>query len=243
MIRIAVCDDVPEEREEVLAYAERFCASAEQAFFVEPFSSADDLLAAEGPYDLYLLDVLMPGVDGISAAKELRRRIPDAVIVFITTSLDSAVTGYQVEAAGFLLKPLSQSAFDETMNRLLQRGLIGSPACLSVIYDHMPVEIPLRKIVVLESDLHRLYVRMDRHLVTVNQRLSELEEQLSGRPEFLRCHQSFLVNLNYVEEIRENAFHLVKDIDAGIADVPISRTYYKFCKMTYYQYRLNRFRI
>ena len=243
MIRIAICDDIKEDREQVLACAERFCRASEQEFSAALFSSADELLSGEGSFDLYLLDVLMPGKDGIHAARELRRRIPDAVIVFITTSLDSAVTGYQVEAAGFLLKPLSQENFDETMSRLLQRGLIGTPPCLSVIYNHLPLEIPLSRIIALESELHRVHVRMDGSVVTVNQRLSDLEEQLSSRPEFLRCHQSFLVNLNYVEEILENAFRLTAGADAGIREVPISRTYYKFCKMAFYQYRLNRFRV
>ena len=79
-------------------------------------------------------------------------------------------------------------------------------------------------------------------MVTVNQRLSKLEEQLSEYPEFLRCHQSFLVNLNYIEDIPEGSFKL-KDAACSYSSlVPISRSRYKYCKMEFYQYRLNRLR-
>ncbi len=241
MIRIAVCDDVKEEREEVLRCAESFFGDLSRECEITEFSSGKELLDFNEAFDLYLLDVLMPKLDGMSAARELRKRFPDAIIVFITSSLDSAVASYEVEASGFLLKPLSQDSFSDTMDRLLRRGLIGPEAVLSVVSNHLPMEIPLSRIVLLESDLHRVHVRMDRHMISVNQRLSDLEAQLSSHPEFLRCHQSFLVNLRFVEDLRDGRFLLLPEVEAGFRDIPISRTNLKRCKMEYYQFRLNRF--
>ncbi len=242
MIRIAVCDDNPNERSEVEAQAKSYFDAGSQAYELDLYESALDLLANDKAYDLYLLDVLMPGCDGVSAAKAIREKDQNAIIVFITSNLDSAVEGYRVEASGFLLKPLTAESFVDTMDRLAKRGLIGTIPTLSVVSKHTPLGIPLSQIVMLESDLHQVYIYTIGETVTVNQRLSKLEEQIADYPEFLRCHQSFLVNLNYVDDILEGSF-MLKD-SAGVSNplVPISRSRYKYCKMEFYQYRLNRLR-
>ena len=242
MIKIALCDDNPNERRDIDAHVKEYFDGANQSYELEQYSSADDLLANKKTYDLYLLDVLMPGCDGLSAARIIRERESDAIIVFITSDLDSAVEGYSVEASGFLLKPLTSVTFKETMDRLHARGLVGKVPTLSVISRHTPLEIPLSKIVLLESNLHQVSIYTIGEEITINQRLSKLEEQLSDYPEFLRCHQSFMVNLNYVEEILEDSFKLKDNSDAGKGTVPISRSRYKYCKMEFYQYRLNRLR-
>ena len=242
MIRIAICDDNPDERREVETCVKSYFDDSRPPYELDQYESALDLLANEKDYDLYLLDVLMPACDGVSAATKIREKREDAIIVFITSNLDSAVEGYRVEASGFLLKPLTADSFKDTMDRLFKRGLVGFAPTLSVVSKHTPLEIPLSQIVLLESDLHQVYIYTSGEMVTVNQRLSKLEEQLSEYPEFLRCHQSFLVNLNYIEDIPEGSFKL-KDAACSYSSlVPISRSRYKYCKMEFYQYRLNRLR-
>ena len=130
--------------------------------------------------------------------------------------IDSAVDSYRVEAAGFLLKPVTPETFSETMERLIRNGRIGREASLHIIYSHMPVDIPLRRVVVLESELHRL----------------------ADHGEFLRCHQSFIVNLGYVSHIDGNEFVLRRGTGAGLGTVPISRNYLKRSKKVFYDFRL-----
>lgn len=240
MIKIAICDDVENERLEVSSCVKSYFGSSNQLFQYTEFSSATELLKSGEKFDLYLLDVIMPSTDGMRAARELRRRYPDAIIVFITSNLDSAVEGYRVEASGFLLKPLRKEAFDETMNHLMHRGLIGREPILSVVSKRLPMEIPLSRIIAIESDLHRVYLHMDGTAITINQRLNELDEALYGHKEFLRCHQSFIINLRYVREMDGSHFVLADNAVCTHKLIPISRTRLKFCKKEYYQYRLNR---
>ena len=238
MLRIAVCDDEKQERDRISRAAEAYFRGSGREIKIHAFSSSDDLLNSADPFDLYLLDVLMPGTDGIRAAEILKAADPDAVIVFITSMIDSAVDSYRVEASGFLLKPVSEEAFAETMDRLSRKNLLGKEEALRIIYDHLPVDIPLNRIVVLESDLHRVHIRLNGDIYTISQRLKTLEDSLSGHDEFLRCHQSFLVNLAYVSQIEYGDFVLREDIKAGIRTVPISRAYLKGCKKAFYDYKL-----
>ena len=238
MLRIAICDDEQKERQAVTSAAETFFQTRGWPFEIRSFPSASIMLKGAETYDLYFLDVLMPGTDGIRAAEIIKAAHPKAVIVFITSMIDSAVDSYRVEAAGFLLKPVNSSDFNETMERLVRRGLIGPDAVLEITYNHMPMAIPVRRIVALESDLHRVYIRLDGDTYTVSQRLRDMEELVNDHQEFVRCHQSFIVNLNYVSQIEGNSFILNPDANAGITTVPISRVYLKACKKAFYDYRL-----
>lgn len=240
MIRIAVCDDVESERREVIDCVNSYFGKGEQAFETDEFSSGAELLKSDAKYDLYLLDVLMPETDGMRAAKELRLRYPDAIFVFITSNLDSAVEGYRVEASGFLIKPLRSDAFNETMDHLMQRGLIGPEPTLAVVSKRLPMEIPLSRIIAFESELHRVYLHMDGTAISVNQRLADIEETLSDHSEFLRCHQSFIINLRYVSDMDSRHFFISDSVKCAHKSIPISRARLKFCKMEFYQYRLNR---
>ena len=84
-------------------------------------------------YDLYFLDVLMPGKSGIQGAAALLKLYSDPVIIFITSSLESAVDSYRVCASGFLLKPVHWEDFQETMDRVSAQKLTPPAAYLSVI--------------------------------------------------------------------------------------------------------------
>ena len=240
VLGIAVCDDEKTELEAISRLTESYFRTRGMETEITAFDSAEKLLRSRKQFDLYLLDVLMPVKDGISAAGMIREMKPDAVIVFITSMLASAVDSYRVEAAGFLLKPVTEETYADTMERLIRNGRIGSRPALDIIYDHMPMSIPLDRIVVLESDLHRVHIRLDGDIYTVHMRLKDLELMLADRKEFLRCHQSFLINLQYADSIVENDFILQRGLKAGIHTVPISRIYLKSSKKAFYDYRLTR---
>ena len=238
MLHLAVCDDVAMERKEIRACSAAFFDVRGRDIQIDEYASAEALLASDTRYDLYLLDVSMPQMDGITAAAQLKAADPDAVIVFITSMLGSAVDSYRVEAAGFLLKPLTQDQFNETMERLIRRGLIGPEATLRVIHGHTPLSLPVRRIVLMESDLHRIHIHLGGETLTVSGLLSRFCEELRGYPEFFRCHQSYLVNLNFVEGIRDNRFCLKSGARVLLKEVPISRAYLKACKKAFYEFRL-----
>lgn len=232
MLEIAVCDDTKEECDLVVEYAMAFFRERDITARIDTYKAGTDLLKSHKEYDIYLLDVLMPGLTGIQTAARLDGR--KHAVVFITSSLESAVEGYSVNAAGFVLKPVEKANFDATMDRVMKKCLGISDAWLSVIHNRVPVRLKLERIAWFENRLHRVYVTLtDGEILAIHQKLGELQEELAEHSEFLRCHQSYLVNLEQVEELKDSCFQM-KDGQL----IPISRNFYKQSKHAYYHHRL-----
>lgn len=151
MLKIAICDDTTEERELVEQYARRYFQKQNRPVDLETFPSMQDVLDTGTAYGLYLLDVLMPGKSGIQGAADLLKLYSNPVIVFITSSLESAVDSYRVCASGFLLKPVRWEDFEETMDRVCLQKLSQPDACLSVVVNRVPVDLPLNRIPILKT--------------------------------------------------------------------------------------------
>ena len=203
MLKIAICDDTRDERELVEQYAKRYFDARKQPAEFEIFHSMQDVLDTGRACDLYLLDVLMPGKNGIQGAADLLKLYADPVIIFITSSLESAVDSYRVCASGFLLKPVGWEDFKETMDRVCRQRL-------------------------------SLYATLtDGSVIPLSQKLSAILESVAEQEIFLRCHQSYIVNLAHVRTLEDTFFQM----EDGTS-VPISRAFYKEAKNAYYHYRL-----
>lgn len=234
MYNVAICDDTEEERLQAAEYAGRFFEREGIEVHIDTYAAGRELLESGRKYDLYLLDVLMPGMSGIDAAQALAEDKDHPVVVFITSSLESAVEGYRVEAAGFILKPVEEENFWSTMERVVRRRLGVKKAVLSLVHNRVNVELPLERLAWFENRLHRVFVKLtDGEVLSVNQKLSELQLVLEPHSQFLRCHQSYLVNLDYVDKLEDSCFYMR---DGQM--IPISRNFYKQSKNAYYHYRL-----
>lgn len=237
MLRIAICDDADQDRERACRMAEAYFKERGREIAISVFTEAGKLLEEAFNYDLYLLDVIMPDMTGLQAAERLNQMRKEPVIVFITSSLEAAVDGYRVCAAGFLLKPVEEQNFMETMERVETRYLASEAAVVEVIHNRVAVPLFLDRIVYLESRLHQVIVNLtDGESLTLSMKLQELQgklEEKDDRRRFLRCHQSYLVNLQQVREMGSDCF-----ITLDGRKVPISRTNYRASKNLYYHYLL-----
>ena len=232
MLRIAVCDDTREECDFIVEYASVFFEGRQMAVHIDTYEKGSELIEAGQEYDLYLLDVLMPGLTGIETAARLGKG--NHAVVFITSSLEAAVDGYSVNAAGFILKPVERNHFEATMERVVNQYLGEREACISVIHNRVPVHLKLERIAWFENRLHRVFVTLTSgETLAIGQKLSELQEELKEHPQFLRCHQSYVVNLEQVERLEDSCFHMREGQLS-----PISRNFYKQSKNAYYHHRL-----
>ena len=102
-MRIAVCDDDPQILLEVLSRLASYQVQRQTELFCQSFGNAIDLLMSmdRENYDLLFLDVLMPGLSGIQAAREIRQKNENIKIVFLTSSPEYAVESYSVQAVSY----------------------------------------------------------------------------------------------------------------------------------------------
>lgn len=118
-VRIAICDDDAICREAVNADLSVYKAQRRPELSVSVFDSAEHLLsgvASLGSFDLYLLDIIMPDINGIALGKQLRQLNPDAAIIYLTSSHEYAVDSYRVRAFDYLIKPVQQDRLFETLD-------------------------------------------------------------------------------------------------------------------------------
>lgn len=234
MLRIAICDDSREDRKRILDFVRDYYKKHDMDAQIDDFETAGTLLSAEETYDIYLLDVIMPDMTGIEAAKRLVKKKEAPVIIFITSSLESAVDGYRVNASGFVLKPLAEKDFEETLKRVMEQNFKSREAAISIVHNRVPMELKLSRILYFENRLHRVYIVLKNgEVLSIHQKLNELQEELKPQTYFLRCHQSYIVNLNHVEALEATGFVMTNgDM------VPVSRNFYKECKYVYYHFQL-----
>ena len=108
MLRIAVVDDEQEQRSLLESCLHRYEQENGQRFALSCFGDAQAFLRQDpGDFDIVLLDIQMPGLDGMAAARQLRQRNRQLVLIFITNMVQFAVEGYAVDAMDFIVKPVS----------------------------------------------------------------------------------------------------------------------------------------
>ena len=128
----------------------------------------------------------------------------------------------------------TEEDFEETMDRVCLQKLSQPDACLSVVVNRVPVDLPLNRISHFENRLHKVYATLtDGSVIPLSQKLSAILESVSEQEIFLRCHQSYIVNLAHVHTLEDSSFQM----EDGTS-IPISRAFYKEAKNAYYHYRL-----
>lgn len=199
MFRIALCDDIKNEHDNISAVIDEFFENANIRYAVDHFYSGETLISQfqddDVIYDLILLDIFMTGINGYETATKLRSMGSKTPLAFLTTSRDFAIESYDVEAIGYLLKPLQK---DKLFLLLAKLTRTQAPKCLSLKKRGHTLHFDFRDITFLESHGHTITVHLsDGQEESMYYKLDEIEESLDAR--FLRCHKSYIVNMDYVK--------------------------------------------
>lgn len=220
-MRIAVCDDDDRELAHLMKLITEYGLSRGENNECSYFNNSTDFLCdmKGGEYDVILLDVLMPGINGIGVACELRERDKNVKLIFISSSLEFAVESYRVGAFYYLLKPAASASLFPLLDKV-QSELFMQKEQGIVLRD--------RKGVVMITFAELEYVEVINKTVSfhmsdgvireVTVALSDIEEKLLSRFEFIKTHRSYIVNLKFVQYIGANCI-----VTKNGYDVPVSR--------------------
>lgn len=236
MIEIALCDDNAEDVEAIGSLAADFAAEhSEFPIRLSSFASAAELLSAaeeSSGFDLYILDVMMPEMNGIQLAENIRGRDERAEILFLTISREYAVEAFAVRASGYLLKPVSKAAFDEEVLRSVRKLTNDKSAALTVKTKDGMRRIRLHELVMIESFNHtRALTMSDGSVLETSAALSELFEDLSSHKNFYMPHRAYIVNLDYSMGIKRCELLM-----SGNRRIPIPRRQYTIMQELFSNY-------
>lgn len=220
---LAVCDDQAEELNGIDALLCEWEKERNLPLHRKLFSNVVELLdaARRENFTLYLLDVIMSGINGISAAREIRDFDRTADIVFLTSSPEFAWESYRVQALDYLLKPVDRGILFSLLDKLYRREqrpqealiLKTGPTVLRILFSELSFVEVIGK---------RLYFNMvSGDVREVTGAMKNYEEQLLSRPEFMRVHRSYIVNMLQVEELTSSYIRTFSG-----KSLPVSRLLY-----------------
>ncbi len=199
-MRVAICDDSQIDRDVIRDFLHLYMTEHSIPYTVEDYENGKQLFydVEDGAYfDLLFLDIYMTEIDGMDTARNLRNVGYTGKIVFLTSTAEFAVDSYEVEAAGYLLKPHDYGKLCTLLDRIIDRTNIG---IFPVTVRNTVYSVPFNEIVYVESRNNVCILhRSDGAEYTIYKKLGEIEEQLSDS-RFLRCHRSYLVNMSYIAE-------------------------------------------
>lgn len=229
-MRIAICDDDKEELARISSFLDKYQREHNASLTYKAFHSGVELLSTvrSGDFALYLLDVIMPAVNGVEVAKEIRSFDTEAKIVFLTSSPEFAVASYTVKAMDYILKPVEEGRLFGVLNELMTDSQKPQEG-LTVKAKSGITRILFSRLVYVEVVNKQVYFHLsDNSVREITARLSEFEQPLLARPEFMRVHRSYIVNLFQINELTANGLTTHQG-----NSIPVSRALYKEVRDAY----------
>lgn len=204
MYRIAVVDDDREFSAKLREYLEQYAKENDETFEIEVFYDGAEILKDYTPrYELILLDIEMPEVNGMEAAQKIREMDESVVLMFITNMAQYAIHGYSVGALDFVMKPISYYPFSMKIKRALKRVQKKEiPTILLTTSDGVK-RLKVSQIYYVEIQGHMLHYYTEEGEFVMRGTLSSVEKMLPSSL-FVKCNHWYLVNLMHVTEVRKN---------------------------------------
>lgn len=232
MVNIGICDD---NRDVLHSLAQMIRSSWTTEHTITLCNSRKELeqwLAGTGTNrpDVLLLDIDLGRENGIVVSNWVAERCPGLKILFITGHVEYSQDIFHGKADGFLIKPVDVQVLCRELDRVTETAPVPeTEEYLSVEIHKEVVRIPVRNIRYLESQRRVVFIVTEDERLEGYFKLNELEQRLPER--FLRCHQSYLVNLDHVSRFRSDFLELM---DGTV--IPISKNRQKSSKEAFYRY-------
>lgn len=219
MISIAICDDVSSITDNMELLLNRISEEIGEEIRVFKFNSGDALLENyKSNYDILFLDIKMPGLSGIETAERIRRKDNKVSVIFLTSLLNRALDGYNVQALNYIIKPMSYKRLKVELCNWRLKIRDRKEPFIVINNDSGSYKVILKSISYIETFNRNLLVHTENGNIICYQKLRDVEDELSPYG-FSRCHSSFIVNLLYVEKIEK------MDIQLFTGDrIPVSKT-------------------
>ena len=206
-MRIAICDDEEEVRTMLAEKVRRLYPAAELALY----SSGGELLMAPPP-DIVLLDIQMPGPNGMDTAKLLRQNDKDAAIIFVTALEDYVFEAFDVGALHYLVKPFDHRKLAEVLARAVRqwkdRQRQTEKPTLMVTRAGEHIAVPIEDIVYAEVFNRKVILHTLDSDIEYYGKMKELEKKAGC--DFYRPHRAYLVNFRFIRRYDAATIYLEK---------------------------------
>lgn len=233
-MRLLICDDnrafAENLRQRILDYFKGYSWKLS----IECISETERMTEiAASRYDAAFLDIDMGKVNGISLAQKMREQHSDLILIFVTNYIQYSLEGYEVRALRYLMK----DQLEEKLPHCLEAVMTAYRRARDYVRfssDNVEIDVLPTHMVFAETDHRRLKIHLineSRPYIMVSIPMGKLEELLVPRG-FLRIHQSYLVNMSYIQQIKSIGVWLVDG-----TQLPISARSYQELKREYLRWK------
>lgn len=218
-MKIAICDDEKSEQRLLCKYVTEWATGKKDTAELRCFDSAESFLFSwedEKDYQVLILDIEMGNMNGMELARKIRETDQEIPILFVTGYGEYMQSGYDVAALHYLLKPVNKGKFFSVLDRLPNKQKESGKIFFQT--DGGNVSLPLHEIWYVEAEGHRCALHTRNTILTLKENISSVEKRLAEHPSMIKCHRSYLVNLQHVSVVLKE--ELVLDDQKK---VPLSR--------------------
>lgn len=193
MIIVAICEDERYILEELRKKVEKYINRKSLDASIKTFTSGEELLKAKKKFDIILLDLMLPGIDGLEVARQISCR---SRIIFVTSYREYAVEAFDANAVHYLVKPVTEERLFSALDRAVNQTEQVDNQSLTLIKSGKTQVIFIRDILYCEVFNHQVRIHTVHGTYDYFGTLDMLETKLDER--FFRCHRSFVVNMSCV---------------------------------------------
>lgn len=235
MVRIGICDDQPQAIENLKKLLDEYFPSRKIEATVSRFGGADALLQTMQSgvhFDILLLDIIMPFLNGIELAREVRKLDPHCPILFISSSREYGVDAFGVKAVNYIVKPVKKEQLFETLDTIIESQQQLDNDKLVLRTGGQTLTLRHADILFAETNKHNLIIHLkNADNIVLYKSMREFEQLLEEYDRFVRCHSAYLVNMQHIVSASASEFVLFPN-----TIIPISRTYQTNVKQKYFEY-------
>lgn len=204
MYHVAIVEDESSFAIQLQEYLKKYEEENDVRFKISVFGDGADILADYQPlYDIILLDIEMPKVNGMKAAEEIRTQDANVTLMFITNMANYAIRGYEVGALDFVMKPINYYTFSMKMNRVLKRTKQKAQQDILLTLPDGVKKLNVQQIYYVEVQNRMLYYHTDEGVFVMRGTMQSVEEMLAPYA-FAKCNHWYIVNLKHVSEVKKN---------------------------------------
>lgn len=204
MYHIAIVEDEAEFSVQLQEYLKKYQEEYDVRFKISIFADGADILEGyQQLYDIILLDIEMPKVNGMDAAEQIRKMDSDVTLMFITNMASYAIRGYEVGALDFVMKPINYYTFSMKLTRVLKRTKQKELQQILLTLPDGVKKFGLNQIYYVEVQNRMLHYHTEEGEYVVRGTMQSVEQMLLPYP-FAKCNHWYIVNLKHVSEVRKN---------------------------------------
>jgi len=219
MFKLALVEDSLSDKENLLKKLSQYQIDSQQKLTITCFEDGLKFLSNYDPgFDIVVSDIEMPYMNGLEAAKKIREVDKKVQIIFVSKASQYAVRGYEVDAVGYALKPVTLFTLSELLNKAIKKLTLLNNEYILFNDENGLRKIPIPSIVYIEVKDHDLYYHLDDNKSYRSKRasLSSQQEKLKGKG-FSKCNNCYLINLKFVTMIKKDS------IIINNQEIPLSR--------------------